>query len=96
MTPRMHGIHHSIIEREVNSNWSTIFSWPDYLHGTQRLNVPQEAVDIGVPSYRDPAELTLPNVLRMPFGPQRPRWRLPDGTEPDREPPSVPEGTLAP
>src|SRR5205814_832405 len=31
VTPRMHGIHHSIVERETNSNWSTIFSWWDRL-----------------------------------------------------------------
>src|SRR5207237_867440 len=46
MTPRMHGIHHSIVEQETNSNWSTIFAWPDYLHGTYRLNVPQNEVTI--------------------------------------------------
>jgi sterol desaturase/sphingolipid hydroxylase (fatty acid hydroxylase superfamily) len=26
-TPRMHGIHHSIVERETNANWSVIFVW---------------------------------------------------------------------
>src|SRR5438477_11025787 len=25
VTPRMHGIHHSIVQRETNSNWGTIF-----------------------------------------------------------------------
>src|SRR6476646_8496959 len=29
VTPRMHGIHHSIVERETNSNWGTIFCWWD-------------------------------------------------------------------
>jgi sterol desaturase/sphingolipid hydroxylase (fatty acid hydroxylase superfamily) len=43
VTPRMHGIHHSIVERETDSNWGTIFSLPDYLHRTVRLNVPQQA-----------------------------------------------------
>jgi len=27
VTPRMHGIHHSIVQRETNSNWGTIFCW---------------------------------------------------------------------
>lgn len=84
MTPRMHGIHHSIVQEETDSNWSTILAFPDYLHRTVRLNVPQDAVTIGVPEYRDPAELTLPKLLRMPFGAQRPPWRLPDGTRPVR------------
>lgn len=36
VTPRMHGIHHSIVERETNANWSVLFSWWDRLHGTAR------------------------------------------------------------
>ena len=31
VTPRMHGIHHSIVREETGSNWSTIFTWPDYV-----------------------------------------------------------------
>jgi sterol desaturase/sphingolipid hydroxylase (fatty acid hydroxylase superfamily) len=67
MTPRMHGIHHSIVLDETNANWSTIFSWPDYLHGTDRLNLPQQAIEIGIPAHRDPSELRLPELLGMPF-----------------------------
>ena len=29
VTPRMHGIHHSIVQRETNSNWGTMFCWWD-------------------------------------------------------------------
>ena len=52
VTPRMHGIHHSDWENETNSNWSSLLSIWDYLHGTARLNVPQAAVRIGVPAYQ--------------------------------------------
>jgi sterol desaturase/sphingolipid hydroxylase (fatty acid hydroxylase superfamily) len=86
VTPRMHGIHHSIVERETNSNWSVIFSWWDRLHRTVRLDIAQDAVTIGVPAYRDPRELTLFSLLVMPFRSQRPIWRLPDGSHPDRLP----------
>lgn len=56
VTPRMHGIHHSIVERETNSNWSSGLTVWDWLHGTLRLNVPQAEVTIGVPAYHfDPA-----------------------------------------
>src|SRR5947207_6921453 len=48
VTPRMHGIHHSIVQRETNSNWGTIFCWWDKLHRTLRRDVPQDAVTIGV------------------------------------------------
>ena len=84
VTPRMHGIHHSIIKAETNSNWSSGLILWDWLHGTLRLNVPQDEIDIGVPAYRDPDELTLDKILPLPFAPQRPTWQFPDGREPVR------------
>jgi len=84
VTPRMHGIHHSMIREEANANWSTIFAFPDYLHRTRKLNVPQQAVTIGVPAYRDPQELTLAKIMAMPFGKQRPTWQLPGDGSPER------------
>ena len=85
VTPRMHGIHHSIVQRETNSNWGTIFCWWDKLHRTLRRDVPQDAVTIGVAAYRDEHELTLGKLLVLPFGKQR-EWRLPNGEQPDRKP----------
>jgi len=84
VTPRMHGIHHSMIREEANANWSTIFAFPDYLHRTRKLNVPQQAVTIGVPAYRAPQELTLAKIMAMPFGKQRPTWQLPGDGSPER------------
>jgi len=89
VTPRMHGIHHSTVREETDSNWSTIFSWPDYLHGTLRLNVPQQRIDIGVASYRDPAGLSLLKVIELPFRAE------PQVAAPVREPLSIPRTTLA-
>jgi len=85
VTPRMHGIHHSIVQRETNSNWGTIFCWWDKLHRTLRRDIPQDAVTIGVAAYRDENELTLGKLFALPFGRQR-EWRLPTGEQPDREP----------
>jgi sterol desaturase/sphingolipid hydroxylase (fatty acid hydroxylase superfamily) len=73
MTPRMHGIHHSVVRAETDSNWSTIFSWPDYLHRTQRLDVPQDEIEIGVPEARALDAVRLGALVRMPFGRQRAR-----------------------
>lgn len=67
MTPRMHGIHHSVADAERNSNWSTIFSFPDYLHGTRRFDVPQEAITIGVPEAGTRPPLTLGRLLAEPW-----------------------------
>jgi sterol desaturase/sphingolipid hydroxylase (fatty acid hydroxylase superfamily) len=83
VTPRMHGIHHSIVQRETNSNYSVILNIWDRLHRTIRLNVRQDEITIGVPSYQDPEEQTIKNLLLLPFGPQRP-WKLPDGKTPER------------
>ncbi|QJW88164.1 sterol desaturase family protein [Spirosoma taeanense] len=82
VTPRMHGIHHSIVRDEFNSNWGTVLSIWDRLHGTHRMDIPQSAVDIGVPAYRDERELTFSQLLKMPFGPQR-DWQLPSGERPE-------------
>ncbi len=84
VTPRMHGIHHSIVHRETNSNYSIIFNCWDRLHRTIRLNIRQDEITIGVPSYRDPKEQTLRNILLMPFRKQRP-WQLPNGQIPERK-----------
>ena len=83
VSPRMHGIHHSIVQRETNSNWGTIFCWWDKLHRTLRRDVPQDEITIGVAAYRDEKELTLGQLFVLPFRGQRP-WRLPSGEEPDR------------
>jgi sterol desaturase/sphingolipid hydroxylase (fatty acid hydroxylase superfamily) len=84
VTPRMHGIHHSIVQDETEANWSTIFSWPDALHRTLKLNVPQQVLTIGVPAYREPRELTLWQLIAMPFRRQRPTWQLPGDGQPAR------------
>ena len=89
VTPRMHGIHHSTVREETDSNWSTIFSWPDYLHRTLRLNVPQQKIAIGVASHQDPADLGLGKVMIMPFTPHH------QGREPKREPLSISRTILA-
>ncbi len=67
VTPRMHGIHHSMKKRETDSNFSIIFSFWDRLHHTIRLNVRQDEIITGVPAYRDEKELTTINLLKLPF-----------------------------
>lgn len=84
VTPRLHGIHHSIFREEANSNWSSGLAIWDRLHHTLRLNVPQDRIVIGVPAYREPEELELPGIIAMPFAKQRPTWQLPGKGEPVR------------
>jgi sterol desaturase/sphingolipid hydroxylase (fatty acid hydroxylase superfamily) len=94
VTPRMHGIHHSDYENETNSNWSSLLSAWDYLHGTLVLSVPQRAIAVGVPTYRDPRQLTFGKVLSMPFRRQRDDWRDEQGGIRRRDHPP-PTGLLA-
>lgn len=79
VTPRMHGIHHSTVENQTNSNWSSGLAIWDRLHGTFRLDVPQDEIIIGVPAYRTPDDDALPRIVAMPFGPQRSDWEFPPG-----------------
>jgi sterol desaturase/sphingolipid hydroxylase (fatty acid hydroxylase superfamily) len=96
VTPRMHGIHHSIVEAEAGGNFGSLFPWWDDLHGTRRLDVPQAALTIGVPAYLDARDAGLERVLALPFEPLGPSWQLPDGTRPERPALPGPGGALAP
>jgi sterol desaturase/sphingolipid hydroxylase (fatty acid hydroxylase superfamily) len=86
VTPRMHGIHHSIVKEETNSNFSVIFRWWDLIHGTLKLNVKQSEVVIGVPAYLEREDNKLMNLLILPFRKQREYWRLPENEQPGRVP----------
>jgi len=65
VTPRMHGIHHSILKRQRDSNYSTIFSFWDRLHRTFKMDIPQEELGIGLHAY--PEMLSIIALLLLPF-----------------------------
>lgn len=67
VTPRMHGIHHSLYLNETNANWSSLLSAWDRLHRTLVLGVPQDDVPIGVVTCRDRRQVTLGRILVRPF-----------------------------
>lgn len=69
VTPRMHGIHHSREAGEMNSNWSSGLSVWDRVHGTFRLDVPQDAIVIGVASLADEPATSLARMLIAPARP---------------------------
>ena len=66
-TPKMHGIHHSTVLSEQDSNWTSGFSLWDRLHGTFRGDVPQGAITIGVEDARAPADHNTARLLEAPF-----------------------------
>lgn len=67
VTPRMHGIHHSMVKRETDSNYATIFSFWDRMHRTIKLNIHQDEIVTGVPAYSDERELTIGKLWMLPF-----------------------------
>ncbi|WP_207493355.1 sterol desaturase family protein [Aridibaculum aurantiacum] len=80
VTPRMHGIHHSQVRHETDSNYSVIFSWWDRLHKTIRLNVLQDKIVTGVPAYSHIEELTVGFLWKLPFMKIR-EWKQDVGEE---------------
>lgn len=67
VTPRMHGIHHSMIKDETDSNYSVIFSVWDWIHKTIKTIKVRREVVTGVPSYSNEKELTVGNLWLLPF-----------------------------
>ena len=69
VTPRLHGIHHSVLESERNTNFSSGLSVWDQLHGTANRELGRDDVVIGLPGYRSPWDATLLETMTMPFEP---------------------------
>lgn len=69
VTPDMHRVHHSIAVRETNSNFGFNLPWWDRLFGTYRAQpaAGHKAMTIGLPQFRDPAELRLDRMLLQPL-----------------------------
>ena len=66
ITPRLHGIHHSNVPDETNSNWSSGLTVWDRLHGTLRTDIPQETITIGVPGFRTADDVRLGTLILLP------------------------------
>ena len=69
---------------EADANWSTIFAFPDYLHRTRKLNVPQQAVTIGVPDVPRSAGSHAREDYGDALWQAAPTWQLPGDGSPER------------
>ena len=65
--PSMHRIHHSVIIKERNTNYGTIFSLWDRFLGTLLSHVDQASIRIGIGAYHNPEKLNFHQLLLMPF-----------------------------
>jgi sterol desaturase/sphingolipid hydroxylase (fatty acid hydroxylase superfamily) len=73
VTPEMHRVHHSVERRETDSNFGFNLPWWDRLFGTYRAEpeAGHERMAIGLPQFRDPAELRLDRMLLQPLRDKR-------------------------
>ena len=69
VTPDMHRIHHSVEKMETNSNFGFNLSIWDRLLGTyvQDAKMEQTKIVIGLDRFRKSDEVSLKNLLLMPF-----------------------------
>ncbi len=69
VTPSMHRIHHSVLERETDSNFGFNLSLWDRIFGSYRAQPerPEREMPIGLLQWRDPAALGLVALLLQPF-----------------------------
>jgi sterol desaturase/sphingolipid hydroxylase (fatty acid hydroxylase superfamily) len=69
VTPQMHQVHHSIERAETDSNFGFNLPWWDRLFGTYRdkPKAGEAGIVIGLPVFRDLAELRLTQLLTQPF-----------------------------
>jgi sterol desaturase/sphingolipid hydroxylase (fatty acid hydroxylase superfamily) len=65
--PSMHRIHHSVIRKELNSNYGTMFSVWDRIIGTLVKGVDQSKIRIGIGAYQDTTKLNYQHLMVMPF-----------------------------
>ena len=69
VTPQMHQVHHSIERAETDSNYGFNLPWWDRLFGTYRAKpkAGEERMVVGLPIFRDVAELNIVRLLTQPF-----------------------------
>jgi len=69
VTPDMHRVHHSVLRRETDSNFGFNLPWWDRLFGTYRdqPEAGHAGMTVGLPIFRDTAELRLDRLLTQPF-----------------------------
>jgi sterol desaturase/sphingolipid hydroxylase (fatty acid hydroxylase superfamily) len=69
VTPQMHQVHHSIERAETDSNFGFNLPWWDRLFGTYRAapRAGERGLVIGLPIFRDIAELRITQLLTQPF-----------------------------
>jgi sterol desaturase/sphingolipid hydroxylase (fatty acid hydroxylase superfamily) len=67
VTPLMHKVHHSRLQPETDSNYSSLFSFWDRLFGTMRLRKDPRTLQYGLEDFDPPKHHTMTGLLITPF-----------------------------
>ena len=67
VSPNMHRVHHSRLQVETDSNFSSIFSVWDRLAGTFRLRTHPETIEFGLDGFDAAERQTVWEMLGTPF-----------------------------
>jgi sterol desaturase/sphingolipid hydroxylase (fatty acid hydroxylase superfamily) len=67
VTPNMHKVHHSRLQRETDSNYANIFSLWDRLFGTYTRDADLRSLRYGLDGFDEPATQSLRGLLRLPL-----------------------------
>jgi len=67
VTPNMHRVHHSDVQRETDSNYSTVFSIWDRLFGSFRRRTDTLSIRYGLTAFRQPAWQSFLGMLKTPL-----------------------------
>jgi sterol desaturase/sphingolipid hydroxylase (fatty acid hydroxylase superfamily) len=67
VTPRLHGIHHSIVDEDRAHNFGTVFTFWDRLHGRYLAGTPNRRLVIGIPELPERPALSAAASLAFPF-----------------------------
>ena len=69
VTPDMHRVHHSVIQREMNSNFGAVFPWWDWLFATYRAQPARghHGMTLGLAELRGQRCVNFAWLLVLPF-----------------------------
>src|ERR1035437_6719872 len=97
VTPQMHQVHHSIERAETDSNFGFNLPWWDRLFGTYRAKpaAGEERMTIGLPIFRNVAELAIVRLLTQPFRALMQSAKQPDQHENRNRNPQQPKQQIA-
>jgi sterol desaturase/sphingolipid hydroxylase (fatty acid hydroxylase superfamily) len=67
VTPAIHRVHHSRVQSETDSNYSSVFSLWDRIAGSFQLRKNEQPVDFGLSEYDGEEWQRMSGLLTMPF-----------------------------